>query len=72
MTSGWVGSMKLMILMADPQREHRSGSTFQTRLIRVAHRRWAALAEGDRGAGGWASCASSPAALARMPRLLFE
>jgi len=38
----------------------------------VAHRRRAALAEGDRGAGDWASCASSPAALARMPRLLLE
>ncbi len=32
MTSGWVGSMKLMILIAAPHVEHRSGSTCQTRL----------------------------------------
>ena len=65
MTSGCVGSIKLTIFIAAPHVGHRNGSTCQTRLIRAAQRRRAALAEGDRGAGDWASCAQSPPASAR-------
>ncbi len=37
MTSGWVGSMKLTIFIADRQRGHWRGSTCQTRLIQLDH-----------------------------------
>ena len=70
MRPGWVGSMKLPIFVVNPHRGHRRGSTCQTRLIRAAQRRRAREADGDGVAR--ASCAASPLALARRPRLLFE